>query len=90
MQGSPDLAELIPETTLVVHPRDLDHLGLASGARVMVRAPRGDFPLGVVTDDNVVRGTCVVPIGTLAGGENVVAKMIDSSSPLTQIRLETL
>ena len=90
MQGSPDLAELIPETTLVVHPRDLDHLGLASGARVMVRASGGDFPLGVVTDLNVLRGTCVVPIGTLAGGENVVAKMIDSSSPLAQIRLETL
>ena len=89
MQGSPDLSELIPETTLTVHPSDLDHLGLASGARVMVRAAGGDFEIGVVTDETVLRGTCVAPIGTLADGVNVVAKMIDSSSPVTQLRLET-
>jgi anaerobic selenocysteine-containing dehydrogenase len=89
MQGSPDVAALIPETTLTVHPSDLDHLGLVSGARVKVRAAGGDFEIGVLTDETVLRGTCVAPIGTLASGVNVVAKMIDSSSPVTQLRLET-
>ena len=90
MQGSPALSALIEPTTLMVHPRDLDHLGLASGARVMVRAAGADFEIGVVTDETVVRGTCVAPVGTLdENGVNVVAPMLDSSSPVTQVRLET-
>ena len=90
MQGSPALSALIEPTTLMVHPRDLDHLGLASGARVMVRAAGADFEIGVVTDETVVRGTCVAPVGTLdENGVNVVAPMLDTSSPVTQVRLET-
>ncbi len=90
MQGSPALAALIGTTTLSVHPRDLDHLGLASGARVKVRARGGDFEIGVVTDETVLRGTCVAPLGTLdETGANVVARMIDPTSAVTQLRLET-
>ncbi len=90
MQGSPALAALVEATTLTVHPRDLDHLGLASGARVKVRAAHGDFEIGVVTDESCVRGTCVAALGTLdENGVNVVATMSDSSSPVTQVRLET-
>jgi anaerobic selenocysteine-containing dehydrogenase len=90
MQGSEHLSALVPETTLLLHPSDLDHLGLASGARVVVRAPGGDFEVGVSTDEAVLRGTCVAPLGTLsADGVNVVAQMIDPSSPVTQLRLET-
>ncbi|MDE3145962.1 MAG: NADH-quinone oxidoreductase subunit NuoG [Acidobacteriota bacterium] len=90
MQGSPALAPLIGVTTLLVHPRDLDHLGLSSGARVKVRAPGGDFEIGVVTDETVVRGTCVAALGTLDDeGVNVVSRMIDPASAVTQLRLET-
>ncbi|MBW4030277.1 MAG: NADH-quinone oxidoreductase subunit NuoG [Acidobacteria bacterium] len=90
MQGSPALGALISTTSLSVHPRDLDHLGLASGARVKVRARAGDFEIGVVTDETVLRGTCVAPFGTLdETGADVVARMIDASSPVTQLRLET-
>ena len=89
MQGSPDLAALIGETALAVHPRDLDHLGLTSGARVLARCAGGDFKLSVVTDETVLRGTCVAPIATLAGGIDVVARMFDPSSPVSQLRLET-
>lgn len=90
MQGSPALAGLVGTTRLVVHPSDLDRLGLVSGARVLVRAPGGDFEIDVVTDETVLRGTCVAPWGTLdASGVNVVAKMIDPSSTVTQLRLET-
>ena len=90
MQGSPALQRLISTTTLLVHPRDLDHLGLASGARVKVRARGGDFEIGVVTDETVLRGTCVAPLGTLdETGANVVAQMIDATSAVTQLRLET-
>jgi anaerobic selenocysteine-containing dehydrogenase len=72
-----------------VHPSDLDHLGLTSGARVKVRAAGGDFELTVVTDETVLRGTCVAAISTLADGVNVVAQLLDPSSPVTQLRLET-
>lgn len=90
MQGSPALSGLVGATRLVVHPSDLDRLGLASGARVLVRAPGGDFEIDVETDETVLRGTCVAPWGTLdANGVNVVAMMVDPSSPVTQLRLET-
>jgi NADH-quinone oxidoreductase subunit G len=90
MQGSPALSGLVGATRLVVHPSDLDRLGLASGARVLVRAPGGDFEIDVDTDDTVLRGTCVAPWGTLdANGVNVVTMMIDPGSPVTQLRLET-
>ena len=90
MQGSEHVSALVSETTLMLHPSDLDHLGLSSGARVVVRAPGGDFEIGVATDEAVLRGTCVAPLGTLdAEGVDVVAKMIDPSSPVTQLRLET-
>ena len=90
MQGSPALSALVGETSLLVHPSDLDRLGLESGARVKVRAPRADFELDVVTDDTVLRGTCVVPVGTLShDGTNVVAQLIDPLSAVSQLRLET-
>jgi predicted molibdopterin-dependent oxidoreductase YjgC len=90
MQGSPALSALVSETSLLVHPSDLDRLGLESGARVKVRAPRGDFELDVVTDDTVLRGTCVVPLNTLASdGTNVVAQLLDPLSAVSQLRLET-
>ncbi len=90
MQGSPALSGLVGATRLLVHPSDLDRLGLASGARVLVRAPGGDFGIDIDTDETVLRGTCVAPWGTLdANGDNVVAMMVDPSSPVTQLRLET-
>jgi NADH-quinone oxidoreductase subunit G len=90
MQGSPALTGLVGATRLVLHPSDLDRLGLASGARVLVRAAGGDFEIDVETNDTVLRGTCVAPLGTLdANGFNVVTMMIDASSPVTQLRLET-
>ncbi|HEY5302620.1 MAG TPA: NADH-quinone oxidoreductase subunit NuoG [Acidimicrobiales bacterium] len=90
MQGSPAIAELIGVTRLTLHPSDLDRLGVASGAKLMVRAPGGDLEMEVVTDETVLRGTCVAPNGTLdAHGANVIALLIDPSSPVTQVRLET-
>ncbi len=89
MQGSSDVAALIAETTLGVHPSDLDHLGLASGARVMVRGGAGDAEVEVRTDETVLRGTCVAPLGTVAAGVDVLSRLIDRSSPVTQVRLET-
>jgi hypothetical protein len=57
---------------------------------VLVRAAGGNFEIDVETDDTVLRGTCVAPLGTLdANGFNVVSMMIDPSSPVTQLRLET-
>ena len=45
---------------------------------------------GSVTDDTVLRGTCVVPVGTLShDGTNVVAQLIDPLSAVSQLRLET-
>ena len=89
MQGSPALAGLVASSSLALHPSDLDHLGVASGASVVVRAFEGDVVMPVVSDDQVVRGTCVVAMGTLLEGENVVSTLVDPSRSVTQWRVET-
>ena len=89
MQGSPALAGLVEETTLGVHPSDLDRLGVASGDVLTVRASGGDFTAPVVTDESIVRGTCVAAVATQRDGVDLVAKILDPSSPVSQVRLET-
>ena len=89
MQGSPALAGLVEETTLGVHPSDLDHLGLASGDLVRVRAAGGDVVVPVVTDESILRGTCVAAVATQRDGLDVVSKLVDAHSPVSQVRLET-
>jgi NADH-quinone oxidoreductase subunit G len=90
MQGSPALANLVSSTQLLLNHVDLDRLGVTSGAIVSVVGARGTVRVPVELNDGVARGSAQVVFGTLsATGENVVPTLVDFSSVISQVRLET-
>jgi len=86
VQQAPILAGLAAEAPLRVHPSVLDRLGVDPGARVRAISPRATITLPVVADPGVPRGVAAVARRRRAGG---VADLVDSSQPVTEIRLET-
>jgi hypothetical protein len=88
MQGSPALRDLAEPTSLRVHHVDLDRLSFAGGDAVTVSGANGSFAAVFTADDTVVPGTMVVGAGTrMADGTLVQRFLIDSTSPLTQVRM---
>jgi NADH-quinone oxidoreductase subunit G len=91
--GSPSLTPLVPELTARANPYDLDRLGATTGDRVRVRSARGELVLPAHADEGVPRGVVAidfnVPGGTAVSG-NAVATIIDSRSPVTDVRLESV
>ncbi|MHB1710683.1 MAG: molybdopterin oxidoreductase family protein, partial [Acidimicrobiales bacterium] len=82
------LAGLVADAELRVNPHDLDDLGLSTGARVRVRTAATSLVLEAVPDPslprNVVAADFNVPLA-----EGTVADLIDITSPVTELRLET-
>jgi NADH-quinone oxidoreductase subunit G len=90
MQGSPALHNLIMPTVLSLHHVDLDHLGVSEGTVVSVTGARGTARLAVRLDDGVARGSADVAFATLSdAGEDAVAVLVDPSSVVSQVRVET-
>jgi anaerobic selenocysteine-containing dehydrogenase len=87
VQRSPSLARLAPPPALRANPRDLEHLGVADGGRLRVRAPnRASFVVDAVADAGVPRGTVSLPFN--AGGEGA-ADLIDAGAPVVDVLVET-
>jgi hypothetical protein len=82
------LADLVAPATLRANPHDLDDLGIAAGGSVRVRTSSASAVLEVVPDAslprNVVAADFNVPLD-----EGTVADLIDSSSPVVELRMET-
>jgi predicted molibdopterin-dependent oxidoreductase YjgC len=87
VQHSPNLAALPPPLRLRVNPYDLDRLGVRSGGQVRVISPRSSMVLDVLADTGVPRGSASL-IFNLAGPG--VADLIDATSPVTDVRIETV
>jgi predicted molibdopterin-dependent oxidoreductase YjgC len=101
--GSPSLTPLVPPLVARANPYDLDRLGARDGDRVRVRSDRGEVVLPVQTDHRVARGAVAidfnVPVGPETSGNaapgsavaaNAVAGLIDSRSPVTEVRMESV
>jgi anaerobic selenocysteine-containing dehydrogenase len=87
---SPHLADLHPEQRLRVNPYDLDRLGVSTGGRVRVISARSSatsMVLDVVADDGVPRGSAALVFGLPGPGP---AELIEATSPVVDVRLETL
>jgi NADH-quinone oxidoreductase subunit G len=82
------LADLVSPAPLRANPHDLDDLGIAAGGSVRVRTSSASAVLEVVPDAslprNVVAADFNVPLD-----EGTVADLIDSRSPVVELRLET-
>jgi NADH-quinone oxidoreductase subunit G len=91
--GSPSLTPLVPKLVARANPYDLDRLGAKTGDQVRVRSARGVLVLPAEADEGVPRGAVAVdfnvPVGPEAPG-NAVATLIDSRSPVTDVRLESV
>jgi NADH-quinone oxidoreductase subunit G len=91
VQGSPALANLVAKSTAYLNHFDLDRLGLATGDVVEVSSPTITLSLLVALSNNTPRGTINVAFASLdEDGEDVASRsLVDPTSAITQVRLET-
>jgi NADH-quinone oxidoreductase subunit G len=87
VQQSPSLASLPPPLRLRVNPYDLDRLGVRSGGQVRVISPRTSMVLDVLADTGVPRGSASLIFNLPGDG---AADLIDATSPVTDVRIETV
>jgi NADH-quinone oxidoreductase subunit G len=90
--GSPSLTPLVPALVARANPYDLDRLGTQTGDLVKVRSARGELVLAAESDPGVPRGVLALAVNVPDGPEvpgNAVATLIDSRSPVTDVRLES-
>jgi anaerobic selenocysteine-containing dehydrogenase len=87
VQHSPSLAALAPGGVVGVNPSDLDRLGLSSGDAVRVASSRGAITIATEADASVPKGLAVLVFDQPGVG---AADLIDATSMVTDIRLETL
>ncbi|HYD11163.1 MAG TPA: NADH-quinone oxidoreductase subunit NuoG [Acidimicrobiales bacterium] len=87
VQRSSSLSRLANESALRVNPGDLDRLGVTSGGQVRVTSSRTSLTLGVVADERVPRGVAALAFNQLGVD---VGELIDVTSPVTDVRVETV
>ncbi len=83
---SPSLAHLSMASELHLHPLDIERVGSSDGADVKVTSKRASMVFKVVADESVVRGSAWVPFNQ--PGPNI-GELIDSSDPVTDVRVES-
>ena len=84
---SPSLQPLAEAPTLRVHPNDLQRLGISSGADVRVISTRSTEIITAIADENIERGTAMLPFNQPGGGAN---RFIDADAMVNDIRIETV
>jgi NADH-quinone oxidoreductase subunit G len=91
VQGSPALANLVARSTAQLNHFDLDRLGLTTGDVVEVSSPTVTLNLPVALSDETPRGTLTLAFASLDGnGADVASRsLVDPTSAITQVRLET-
>jgi NADH-quinone oxidoreductase subunit G len=91
VQGSPALANLVARSTAYLNHFDLDRLGLVTGDVVDVTGSKVTLSLPVALSDESPRGTLNVVFASIdENGDGVASRsLVDPSSAITQVRLET-
>jgi len=84
----PVLAGLVPESPLRVNPHDLDDLGVGAGGNVKVRTATTSMVLAAVPDPSLPRRVVATDFNVPLA-EGTVADLIDATSPVVELRLET-
>ncbi|MGA7418643.1 MAG: molybdopterin dinucleotide binding domain-containing protein, partial [Acidimicrobiales bacterium] len=88
VQAVPSLAGLVGVAPLRGNPHDLDDLGLSAGGRVRVKTARASAVLEVAPDPALPRGVVAVDFNVPLA-EGTAGDLIDSSMPVTELRMET-
>jgi anaerobic selenocysteine-containing dehydrogenase len=89
VSSSPSLAALAGGVALVVHPSDLERIGVsAEGDDVRVTSSRGTITIAVLADAATAPGTGFMAFAQRgAVGPNDI---VDIASPVTELRVETM
>lgn len=80
------LATLACEPVARVSPHDLEQLGVADGGEARLRSAQGGFVIKARADSGVPRGVVALEIGM---GGNDASALVDASSAVTEVRMET-
>ena len=88
VQSIPALAGLVAASPLRANPHDLDDLGVAAGGQVRVRTARASAVVEVDPDPTLPRRVVAVDFNVPLG-RGRPADLIDSSLPVTELRMET-
>ncbi len=88
VSSSPSLAALATGVALVVHPSDLERIGVsAEGDDVLVTSARGTVRLPVLADAATAPGTAFMAFAQK--GDVGPNDLVDITAPLTELRVET-
>ena len=89
---SPSLVGLAAGAGVLVHPLDLERLGVPSGSAVRVTSGRGSVVMSVCADERLQRQTAWAPFAqpSLDGVSGDIREVIDAASPVTDVRIERL
>lgn len=84
---SPSLVALATGATVVVHPLDLDRIGVQAGADVQVIGEKATVVLPVSTSEDVLRGTAWLPFNQPG---NDARELFDVNATVVDVRIEKL
>jgi NADH-quinone oxidoreductase subunit G len=84
----PSLAGLVGASALRANPHDLDDLGVGAGGQVRVRTARASAVVEVAPDPALPRRVVAVDFNVPLG-DGTAGDLIDSSLPVTELRMET-
>jgi len=84
---SPSLAGLARGMRVLVHPLDLERIGVPSGGQVRVSSPKASMDLTVVADAGITRWTAWMPFNQPGG---CAADFLDATAAVTDVRIEAL
>ena len=88
VEAIPVLVGLVSESPLRVNPHDLDDLGVSTGGNVKVRTATTSLVLAAVPDPSLPRKVVAIDFNVPLT-EGTAADLIDASSPVVEVRLET-
>ena len=88
VSGSPALAALVQPATLRVNPADLDDLGVDAGGEVRIRTATSEAVVAAVPDPSLPTRV-VATVFNVPFADGTVADLIDRSSPVVELRMET-
>jgi anaerobic selenocysteine-containing dehydrogenase len=87
VQASSSLAPLAPGAVLGLNPYDFDRLGVAPGTRVRLSSSRTAVVAEARPDPGGPRGSASLPFNQPGV---IAADLIDVTSPVTDVRVETI
>jgi NADH-quinone oxidoreductase subunit G len=90
VQAASSLAPLVPSQALRLRTKEIAQLGVQEGEDVRVRSSTAELVVPVVADDTLPPGVAVLPVSVVPVDRPSVTVLLDSSSVVSDVRVETM